>query len=842
MSPFLQFPHWRILLRALLMLSLLGAAPCWAAIRCVNTAADLVSAVAEAQGAAEGSVWDIRVRTGTYQLNDDLLFEPDGGHDNKQFSLTGGWNANCTARAIAPGGTIIKGHASTVSTRGTNLTFIGDNARMDIALIRFQDFSVFTVNDKPCNPYEICPDTAAVTIEHSQFFNGEQVTLLIYDARHLVFRNNVVAHLHVLHSLYDDTTSAPFGVLIDNDEDVPQIAFNTFSELECKTTTGAVQMRVKNPATAFHHNIVRSTCPKDIFVASGGGTVAVAPKYNLFSTIGGQYSGNLVSQGNVLSANPGFVDSANGDYHLAAASPAINAGETVPGAVLDGFVMPGDDNDGNARPVGTRFDIGSEESPVSDGPPPVLQVTNTSDADVSGSLRHAIKLANQQVGADSQITFNISGSCPHIIAIAQPLPDVQHSLFIDGYSQPGSHPRGDDNNDPAICIVLAPGASGVTHAFATATGGSDDVNFALSGISFGGSFYAFSQAAVDLPSGTFHSVTGNAFGGFAPGVGVIGSLPLGVRIHGTAKFVTVGGSEEASRNTFGNIGGPAISISDSTSAYHTLSNNAIGYDPDTYQAYPISSNGIEIAGSPNVGIFDNAIVATARAIHVAGATAKNITIRDNFIGLLPGFSSPAFANVDGVFIADGANHVVVGRVASAVINAGTYSNYIANNTTGIVLAANAGLGNVIRGNALGTANANNLAIAIGNGSALMANDHGDTDSGANRLQNYPVLHGISAPQAGAQTLSGVIDTEPNQTLRLDFYVALSCGAKADHAQPGTYAGYVDVDSGASGVAHFSAPVVALGGYLTATATASDGSTSELSDCLRDDVIYRDSLD
>lgn len=64
--------------------------------------------------------------------------------------------------------------------------------------------------------------------------------------------------------------------------------------------------------------------------------------------VGGAYSG----VGN-LSTDPHFVDAANGDYHLAAWSPVINAG-TALGA-------PDHDFDGDPRPLGYGFDMGYDE-------------------------------------------------------------------------------------------------------------------------------------------------------------------------------------------------------------------------------------------------------------------------------------------------------------------------------------------------------------------------------------------------------------------------------------------------------------------------------------------------
>jgi hypothetical protein len=54
--------------------------------------------------------------------------------------------------------------------------------------------------------------------------------------------------------------------------------------------------------------------------------------------------------------DPGFVDPANGDYHLAPGSPAINAA-----AILSGGLALPDDIDGDPRDDGLP-DVGADEA------------------------------------------------------------------------------------------------------------------------------------------------------------------------------------------------------------------------------------------------------------------------------------------------------------------------------------------------------------------------------------------------------------------------------------------------------------------------------------------------
>ena len=60
--------------------------------------------------------------------------------------------------------------------------------------------------------------------------------------------------------------------------------------------------------------------------------------------------------GNIMATEPGFVDAANGDYHLRWDSPAVNAGQT-------GVISPNNtDIDGQPRRLGSGFDMGADEA------------------------------------------------------------------------------------------------------------------------------------------------------------------------------------------------------------------------------------------------------------------------------------------------------------------------------------------------------------------------------------------------------------------------------------------------------------------------------------------------
>jgi predicted outer membrane repeat protein len=74
--------------------------------------------------------------------------------------------------------------------------------------------------------------------------------------------------------------------------------------------------------------------------------------FNLFDGNGADTQGASITNGNPVAGPPGFVDPANGDFHLAFGSAALDAGPDVGVAT---------DLDGETRPKGAGFDLGFDE-------------------------------------------------------------------------------------------------------------------------------------------------------------------------------------------------------------------------------------------------------------------------------------------------------------------------------------------------------------------------------------------------------------------------------------------------------------------------------------------------
>jgi hypothetical protein len=151
-----------------------------------------------------------------------------------------------------------------------------------------------------------------------------------------------------------------------------------------------------------------------------------------------------------------------------------------------------------------------------------------------------------------------------------------------------------------------------------------------------------------------------------------------------------------------------------------------------------------------------------------------------------------------------------------------------------------------------------MSIDLG-GSGATPNDYGDTDGGANNLQNFPVLHGVTwvtPPQFGktniAATLKGTLNTFIGAGFyQVDAYYAQGCNATG-RGTAERWIGSVDYVYVAPGSfnASFSVNVVVpefdpTNGRLSLTATNNnnaEGSTSELGSCVTVDTIFKDGID
>ncbi len=237
-----------------------------------------------------------------------------------------------------------------------------------------------------------------------------------------------------------------------------------------------------------------------------------------------------------------------------------------------------------------------------------------------------------------------------------------------------------------------------------------------------------------------------------------------------------------------------------------------------------------VFNASNNAVANNTILGNqGNGVAIGGSSATGNQVLGNYIGTDAAGAMVLGNNSNGVAIAGGSFNNTIGGTAAGA------ANTITNNGGDGVFISDAGtISNAIRANAIYT-NANlgiNLSGGSENGFGVTANDGpGDSDSGPNNLQNFPVITGTIS-SGGGIIITGSLTSTVNTTFQVDFFANSVC-VSAGNREGENYLGTANVATDASGVSPFSVsfPVAVPSGYfITATATDPDGNTSEFSAC------------
>jgi hypothetical protein len=299
----------------------------------------------------------------------------------------------------------------------------------------------------------------------------------------------------------------------------------------------------------------------------------------------------------------------------------------------------------------------------------------------------------------------------------------------------------------------------------------------------------------------------------------------------------------------------------------TITNNYIAFIESN--AASMSSFNLAIINTEQVNFINNEIAFsnfTGSSSDAISDVSDNAVIRGNYIHDYTG-AQPAQAyrgkgiemwyDTQGILVEN--NTIANMQVAGIGLNDGTSSNVIRRNiitgTTGQGGEAGAGIlissydysgpagmpsANRITENSI----YNNAGLGIDldsrtgainhnwYGDGVTANDGGDGDTGANALQNFPVLSW--AATNGAQVrIFGTLNSTATTNFRLEFFASPAAAADpSGYGEGQRYLDYADVTTDGSGDVTFNvllASAVAAGEVVTATATRADGGFSSFFD-------------
>lgn len=505
---------------------------------------------------------------------------------------------------------------------------------------------------------------------------------------------------------------------------------------------------------------------------------------------------------------------------------------------------------------------------LSTAPAATFTVENTA-LNGAGSLKQAILDANAAAGPD-EIVFNIPGDGPHIIAptFQEFLPAITDRVTINGYSQPGAQPNtGTTANNAVIKIQIDGVEASANHGLTLRASG--NVIRGLSITRFGGDAINIQSGANNntiagnflginaLASNTAEagnrdgilmtSSSGNTIGGTSPAdanllsdnsqFGVYiqsGATPssdnviignwLGLSANGGNKGnsaggvkvffsqrTRIGGNAAGERNVVSGNSDVGFWVEGSTETL--IQGNYIGTDASGLLARANFGGGILIFDASGNRVVGNAISGNSgRGIALDGSANDN-AILNNLIGV----------NVAGAALRNNSHGIYLGsspsrnRIGDGTANG---ANTIANNG-GAGIWVSGGTGNAIRGNSIHS----NTGLGIDLGDAgPSAGDEGDADTGANDLQNFPILNEATVTRTSA-TVRGILNSKTLSAFTIDFYATAGTDAEGS-----IWIGSQQLTTDSAGNAPFEQAIPAPNNLLLITATATDaqGNSSEFS--------------
>ena len=266
---------------------------------------------------------------------------------------------------------------------------------------------------------------------------------------------------------------------------------------------------------------------------------------------------------------------------------------------------------------------------------------------------------------------------------------------------------------------------------------------------------------------------------------------------------------------------------------NVVEGNYIGTDAAGTSALA-NVDGIVITGSSYANIIGGTSAGAGNVISgnidsgVVDINGQVNLIEGNLIGTNATATAPIGNGSDGITLSNNASDIIGGTVPAAgnviAYNGGAGVNLINDNAPLIPI------NNAIRLNSIYS----NTGLGIDlNDDGVTLNDLGDGDSGANDLQNFPIL-GSATSSSNSTTVAGGLNSTANTLFVIDFYSnpTLSPG---DTLQGKTYLGSTVLTTDSSGNATFNVTLpkaTADGQYVTATATTAgplpSGDTSEFS--------------
>ena len=270
--------------------------------------------------------------------------------------------------------------------------------------------------------------------------------------------------------------------------DLTQIINNTIAANSAYDNTSAVYVTDYGQRTTFTNNIFVAAAGQNAVTCSSLYRSSPALSYNdAFAASGSAWAGicDITSNPGNVSVDPLFMSAANGDFHLQAASPAIDAGNNSAAG------LPNTDFDGNPRIAGAAVDLG------------VYEVVPTSTANLSpASLSFSLQAPSTSSGSQTA-TLTSTGTTPFQITSVQITGAFSESTTCPTLKDPAGFSGISGGNSCAYSVTFTPpsGSSPGTFTGALTVNGTNGASLivSLSG-TLGIAYATMSPSSLSFPS------------------------------------------------------------------------------------------------------------------------------------------------------------------------------------------------------------------------------------------------------------------------------------------------------------------------------------------------------
>ena len=351
-----------------------------------------------------------------------------------------------------------------------------------------------------------------------------------------------------------------------------------------------------------------------------------------------------------------------------------------------------------------------------------------------------------------------------------------------------------------------------------------------------------SSGARNLVSGGAQSgiairAAGNVVQGNYIGTDLSGTHPLGnfIGINMVqASNNTIGGTALGARNVISGNRMHGVRIFDASSTGNVVQGNFIGTTASGTAGLGNAGDGVVLAGGATgntiggIGAARNVISANGGFAGIEINRGTDNIVQGNIIGADASGTAAllrpdGLRQFNGIAIADSSNNRIGGTTAGAGNIIAFHSNIgvgVGNFAPGVPAVGNSILGNATYSNGqLG------IDLAPGTSPGVTPNDPGDTDTGPNNLQNFPVLE-----TANAKAVHGRLESTPGTVFRIEFFSNAACDPSG-YGEGEFYLGALTVTTNPQGKVAFKfESTLTAGQLITATATDSTGNSSEFSAC------------